>query len=760
MSLLKDLTTGMAKGVVGTAKTTTDVVDDSLGKVQDSLDGKTTTQTSTAPESTPAVRDKNGETKVIKEKTVIPFTNVDKKGLKLSDIRNLLVSEKSLEPRLLWSPFINQRGAKVSDETTFKTYLRILNEKSSETGDSIEDNSDTYRVYLKSKRILETGIQNGLLDRGTIVELDKKLPQLPVAAQPKTPEVPTSFSHNIFLNPTTTFSIVHPSDMNEKQWSATLRSNSLLHAYRVVDEGGDKYVERSLYPTFVLKPRSFWNYQISATAEIDSIAEQKQLLRIPRFRIADDSYISQYEAKKSVARAIAQNSLSETSAEMAISGGAFGYSASASASWGQTKSSSSTSSTKQDSRVMTITYNFPRVVIDFEPAGLDLSEEAKADLQAVDSAEAVDIFKAKYGRFFATRVQLGGRLHASEESTSTDAASTAAQAKSMRAAAALSFSSPWVQASASVSHSNASSSSSESKDSSSISTISWEAQGGDTLQSNNPPAWAYTVGSYYNWRPIKQNKIVALEDLISKLPGYQNTKERFAALLAARDNAAQGDTSTPSVSSDKTISFTLVDREGKVLSLPAAPTEGNSYDQNLKTLQTLINDNKAGDVLTAERLKFLGDLSSQLNQSVPLQFDKEGTVGAAQVFTITTNDLGSTGKLRFNTPYRIRVEPDTDDNTAPYSVGVNPTLSGYFCAPTMMDYDTRELMEGDTFMLLLYGKEKNALGLASRYRPLEYLDDEDEDDNNDSKSVAYKLGTDVDRGGSSPIDSHFYLKYV
>ncbi|RAH65459.1 uncharacterized protein BO66DRAFT_308909, partial [Aspergillus aculeatinus CBS 121060] len=473
----------------------------------------------------------NGETKVIKEKTVIPFSNVDKEGLKLSDIRKVLVSEKCLEPRLLWSPFINQRGAKVSDETTFKTYLRILNEKSSETGDSIEDNSDTYRVYLKSKKILETGIQNGLLDRGTIVEVDKKLPQLPVAAQPKTPEVPTSFSHNIFLNPTTTFSIVHPSDMNEKQWSATLRSNSLLHAYRVVDEGGDKYVERSLYPTFVLKPRSFWNYQISATAEIDSIAGQKQSLRIPRFRIADDSYISQYEAKKSVARAIAQNSLSETSAEMAISGGAFGYSASASASWGQTQSSSSTSSTKQDSRVMTITYNFPRVVIDFEPAGLDLSEEAKADLQAVDSAEAVDIFKAKYGRFFPTRVQLGGRLHASEESTSTDAASTAAQAKSMRAAAALSFSSPWVQASASVSHSNASSSSSESKDSSSISTISWEATGGDTLQSNNPPAWAYTVGSYYNWRPVKQNKVVALEDLISKLPGYQDTKERFAALL-------------------------------------------------------------------------------------------------------------------------------------------------------------------------------------------------------------------------------------
>lgn len=128
----------------------------------------------------------------------------------------------------------------------------------------------------------------------------------------------------------------------------------------------------------------------------------------------------------------------------------------------------------------------------------------------------------------------------------------------MRAAAALSFSSPWVQASASVSHNKSSSSQSESKDSSSISTISWEAQGGDTLQCNkcvyslclfsslctfadqapttsSPPAWAYTVGSFYNWRVVKQTKVVPLENMISMVPGYQNVKEKFAALLATRD---------------------------------------------------------------------------------------------------------------------------------------------------------------------------------------------------------------------------------
>lgn len=135
-------------------------------------------------------------------------------------------------------------------------------------------------------------------------------------------------------------------------------------------------------------------------------------------------------------------------------------------------------------------------------------------------------------------------------------------------------------------------------------------------------------------------------------------------------------------------------------------------------------------------------------------------------------------QLRFNTPYQIRVEPDTDDKAAPYSVGVNPTLSGYvseallwagprqpatlveFSTPTLIKDDTREISDEDAFMLLLYGKEKNMLGFASRYRPLEDQSDEDEDDNDDSKKAAYRLGTDVEFGGYSPVNSRFYLTYV
>lgn len=42
------------------------------------------------------------------------------------------------------------------------------------------------------------------------------------------------------------------------------------------------------------------------------------MIRVPRFRIDDDSYIRQYDQKKSVSRAIAEESLSETDARFAM----------------------------------------------------------------------------------------------------------------------------------------------------------------------------------------------------------------------------------------------------------------------------------------------------------------------------------------------------------------------------------------------------------------------------------------------------------
>ncbi|KAE8154691.1 hypothetical protein BDV25DRAFT_171513 [Aspergillus avenaceus] len=573
----------------------------------------------------------NRDSKLIKEKCCIPFKNVKEDQIQLTDIRNILVGEN--------------RGAVVQDITPFSAYLQILNEKSSEAAETSEDNADTYRIYLLSEKIINQDLINkAILERGDKVTVDKKLLELPTTTQPEPTTGPTSYSQNIFINPTTTFSIVHPADMSEKQWSVVVRNNSLLNPYRVVDLGdqGGKIVERSMHSAFILKPRQFQDYQISAGS-----AKNSQMLRIPYFRIEDDSYIEQFEENKSVSRAVATSSLSQFDASLAVQGGAFGYSASASASYGEKNSSSSESSSSEDTRVMNITYNFPRVTIDFHHQNLDLSEDCRRDLNNVATISDVNSFKDKYGRFFAMRVQLGGRLHASEDTVATSAAEKVEHAKSQRAAAALSFKSPYVQASANMSRSEDQSSTSASQSSSSSKSMCWEAKGGDTLLCNDPPAWAYTVGSFYNWRVVKQSQVLSIEDVISSIPGYQDTKKIFTEIL---EKDIQKPVPVPNKKS--AVGIKLVSKKDSKYVTVGGPTTGEEVSK-------YITDLASNTPTTSSRKEFVSNLAAELTGASPLQYEVENESGN-QSFYINVNvdneienDEDKYYKLFYDYPYKI-----------------------------------------------------------------------------------------------------------
>ncbi|RAK71122.1 uncharacterized protein BO72DRAFT_442716 [Aspergillus fijiensis CBS 313.89] len=694
------------KAVQDTAATVIDI----SKAVEQLLDGL-----ASQPQQVLHVYSYSDQTRAIEEKSCISFKSLDVNIIKLSDVRDLLVSEKVLEPTLLWSSFCNQRGAKVLDSTDYNAYLAILNEKSSEVGDIAEDNSDVYRVYLKSEKLIDYEYARSLFDRGVRASIDKKTPDLPVASKPKAAELPTSFSHNIFLNPTTTFSIVHPADMSETQWNVVLRNNALLNAYRVVDAGKTigKIVERSMHPAFALKTRLFQNYEISASAASDSIAKKEQMLRVPRYRIEDDSYIEQFEKTSSVSRAIAQSSLSQLAAELAIEGGAFGFSASASASYGEDKSSSSSETSSEDSRVMTITYNFPRVVLELDASSLELSEECKFDLAAVSTAADVDSFKNKYGRFYPTRIELGGRLHSSEKSSSTSTADKDEQAKSMRAAAALSFSSAYVQASAKASYGQSSDSSSQNSAASATKSISWEAKGGDTLLCNDPPAWAYTVGSFYNWRAVKQSRVLALEDVIASIPGCQDIKQKFADILRTGSQ-------TKPTSSQVAVKFKLIHRwHGKTVTIKPSQQGPRYREEIFKRTKT--------NVITEERRRYLNELSEAVAEGVPLEVQTDSSSNSNQKLCINVESTETNGKnqVKYNYPYRIYNSGDGD-----VWLGASPVLQGYLNT-SLIWAGTREnattfqftsnkagnksvyVQEGDEVFIDQFDKEGNAIRAAA-----------------------------------------------
>ena len=88
------------------------------------------------------------------------------------------------------------------------------------------------------------------------------------------------------------------------------------------------------------------------------------------------------------------------------------------------------------------------------------------------------------GEFFSTRVQLGGRLFSTEDMAASSAESTEEKIKSMKVAAAASFSGWGVSVDVSASHGKGSESKETKTSSESVSTLTWQANGGDTLLCN------------------------------------------------------------------------------------------------------------------------------------------------------------------------------------------------------------------------------------------------------------------------------------
>jgi hypothetical protein len=88
------------------------------------------------------------------------------------------------------------------------------------------------------------------------------------------------------------------------------------------------------------------------------------------------------------------------------------------------------------------------------------------------------------GTFFASRVELGGRLHSSESSDSSAEGKVEERARALKISAAASFSSTYAQGSASGSKEDSSNHSSNRQNSSLSNNLAWEAKGGDTLLCN------------------------------------------------------------------------------------------------------------------------------------------------------------------------------------------------------------------------------------------------------------------------------------
>ncbi|KAI9376157.1 hypothetical protein BJX61DRAFT_539169 [Aspergillus egyptiacus] len=444
----------------------------------------------------------------------------------LAEVRAILGQAKNFASEFGLASFCTKDGDEVAEDFKFMDYAQLV-------GDPVKkpdaDGPGRYTVCFRVKKI---GTELDDDTRGSVAEalsLDFKEDKTPLL-QALTTKLASSYDHSQFAAQASSKAAVHPSDMTVNQWNVVVRMNSLLNGQNVrmtpVAKGAETKslvdIERGVYTAFEFKERSFEPHEISSSA-----VGSTQKLRIPRFRVVDDSSVDVFETKSSMATALAQSSFSETAVQAAIRG----------CIWRQSRREGRVQRVRAEAmgqlnpggpRNHESFENFPRVVVRLDPDTLVLSPECKEEIEKVKDIETLNSFYDKFGRFFAKKVTLGGRLHAEKELSSFSTASKEQKAEMMKAAASFSFSSAFVEASASASHEKGSQASKDTSESKLDSSLTWQAQGGDTLLCNNPPAWCPTVASYYNWRIIKQDEICPLLDVISAIPGHAKVRRQFA----------------------------------------------------------------------------------------------------------------------------------------------------------------------------------------------------------------------------------------
>ncbi|KAJ6095002.1 hypothetical protein N7467_002515 [Penicillium canescens] len=297
--------------------------------------------------------------------------------------------------------------------------------------------------------------------------------------------------------------------MSEDDWDSVLRNTQFLNGHRMVfttyanGTKGFKRIDKAPFTAFSIKPRkmnSMEKADKSIILEVNNNFISSSILehptptflannyqteyRIPRYVVTDDSYVNVFETATALSKSVASSSFSQLDIEASAGGNVFGASLSVKAGFSQSESQAMASSQSSSARTMNITYNFPRVVLHLDPRSLQLTDDCKTALEGVKDEATLVQFHHDYGHFFATNLQLGGRLFASEQFTSSESGNAEEKANAMKASAQASFSYGSFQASASVSYERNEKSSSSDQSSKMSNSLTWEAQGGDTILCN------------------------------------------------------------------------------------------------------------------------------------------------------------------------------------------------------------------------------------------------------------------------------------
>ncbi|KAE8422329.1 hypothetical protein BDV36DRAFT_311443 [Aspergillus pseudocaelatus] len=466
--------------------------------------------------------DKTGEVKLTNR------VNIEKdieENATLHDIRQLLVSAKKLDSAKARFAFCGKDGARVGDDFSWSLYKALVTE-SSDQGTHVHDLCFESPEKSTKEKSLSKQAQD-LLDSKLDMDLVKNKPEL-ITATLK--ELASKYNHDNF-KAAAGGDVVTAAALSQEDWDIVMRNTQYLNGHRVVFselENGTKAfkrIDKAPFAAFSTAPRKIFSFE-----KADKSIRVEGEYRIPRYVVTDDSYVNVFETASSLSESVASSSFSQMDIEASAGGSLFGASLSVKGGFSNSDRQALATSTSKSARSMNITYNFPRVVLHLDSRSLELTEECKTALQEVKCPDSLIKFHQDFGHFFATNVELGGKLVASEQFTSEDSARAEEKANAMKASASASFSYGAFSASASYTQENQANSSNNTSRSQMTNQLTWEARGGDTILCNDPPNWCPTVKPFTNWRVINQKDVMALGDLIGTFQDFKHIPSHFDAI--------------------------------------------------------------------------------------------------------------------------------------------------------------------------------------------------------------------------------------
>ncbi|KAI5790047.1 hypothetical protein FPQ18DRAFT_306753 [Pyronema domesticum] len=238
---------------------------------------------------------------------------------------------------------------------------------------------------------------------------------------------------------------------------------------------------------------------------------------IPYFIVTDKSSVNVVSVTHEFQELMASNRFDSTSVEASVSGGAFGWSAAASAGAKNDNESAESSSKK--------TYGkFPRVTVYLNPDDLEPTDDLKEALKIKHLRKLHET----YGHLFCHQVELGGCLETSKVVQADATTSESSEKHQFKAEVGVAVSSPYgIGGSMKASHERGNQTAQGTNTQNQSEAMSFDATGGNTLLAANPPAWTASVMDFNNWRVIERSKLTPLADAIAGNPKYSGVKQWF-----------------------------------------------------------------------------------------------------------------------------------------------------------------------------------------------------------------------------------------